>query len=105
MAKLAPEERVSCRTPNPGRKGECRIPKWKFDLLRNAVLEVLGENDAKFLELTDLVRGRLAASDLGRLGSLGWHVTTVKLEMELRGEIRRIPNASSQILSLGGKSD
>ncbi len=105
MAELATDERVACRTPNPGRPGTTRIPKWKFDLVRNAILEVLRESDAKFSELTDLVRGRLIPSDLGRLGSLGWHVATVKLEMEVREEIRRIPGSKPQILSIGGSKD
>ena len=35
------EERVECRTPNPGKPGITRIPKWKFDAVRAAILEVL----------------------------------------------------------------
>ena len=105
MAKLEAEERVACRTPNPGRPGTTRIPKWKFELVRSAVLKILGEDDVKFSELTDLVRGRLKTSDLDRIGSLGWHVATVKLELEVRGEVRRLPNVKPQVLSLGGMDD
>ncbi|MEL6645541.1 MAG: hypothetical protein AAFQ79_16540 [Pseudomonadota bacterium] len=30
------------------------------------------------------------------LGAIGWHVTTVKLEPELRSEIRRLPGTTPQ---------
>lgn len=35
------------------------------------------------------------------MGKLGWHVVTVKLELEVRGEIRRTSDKSPQILTLG----
>ena len=96
-----PEERVACRTPSPGRTGQTRIPKWKFDCVRAAVLAVLADGDTEWRHLTVRVRERLSQSELESMGSLGWHVVTVKLEMEVRGEISRVPGPGRQILTLG----
>ncbi|MYG43424.1 MAG: hypothetical protein F4203_09925 [Rhodobacteraceae bacterium] len=95
-----PEDRVACRTPASGKKGETRIPKWKFDCIRKAILECLRENQIPFVELTATVRKRLSSEELNNMGSLGWHVTTVKLELEVRGEIRRLPQKGKQIIEI-----
>ncbi len=96
------EERVVCRTPSVGRAGTTRIPKWKFDAVREAILRVLADGEVPFSELTDRAGAKLADDDRARLGSVGWHVTTVKLELEVRGEIRRLDRPGKQILALVG---
>ena len=83
------EERVACRTPADGRDGVSNIPVWKFDALRKAILDELGNGDIKYKDLNDAVRKRLSSDQLDKLGSLGWHVVTVKLELEVRGEVVR----------------
>ena len=40
------------------------------------------------------VRDALDENSLKRLGSLGWHLTTVRLELEVRGEIARLPKVT-----------
>lgn len=75
-----------------------RIPAWKFEAVRAAILASLVEQDVPFSELNDAVRGYLDENDYHRLGSLGWHVTTVKLEMEVRGEIERLPGNGPQVI-------
>lgn len=92
-------EKISCRTPTEGRDGVTRIPLWKYRLLRGAILEVLTERGAlglRFGELADALRERLAREDLDRLGSLNWHMTVVKLNMEVEGEIRRLAGRGPQ---------
>ena len=96
------EERVVCRTPSAGRTGTTRIPKWKFDAVREAILQVLADGEVPFSELTERAGAKLADDDRARLGSVGWHVTTVKLELEVRGEIRRLDRPGKQILALAG---
>lgn len=54
----------------------------------------------RFSDLRDLVKARMAAKDLEALGSVGWHVTTVKLNMEVDGEIRRLDGSGPQRLTL-----
>jgi len=92
-------ERVECRTPTPA-KAPTRIERWKFDAVRRAILEAVpaaGEG----LPLTGLpaaVAERLTADERARLGSVGWYATTVKLELEVRGELRRLPGPPQRLL-------
>ena len=95
------EEKVACRTPNPDKPGVTNIPVWKFDVLRAAILAELSEADVAFSELTTRVAARVSDADKARMGSMGWHVTTVKLEMEVRGEIVRVAGTAPQVLTLG----
>ncbi len=98
------DTKVECRTPTEGRSGTTSIPAWKFDAVRTAVLDAVvaaGPEGLAFSELPEAVRGRLAEDVLGRLGSVGWHVTTVKLEMEVRGEIARLPGSPQRLVVPG----
>ncbi|MEM7271043.1 MAG: hypothetical protein AAF401_17525 [Pseudomonadota bacterium] len=97
------EDRVPCRTPAEGRDGATNIPRWKFDLLREAILEVCAE-EVRFSELQGRVGALLSDQDKASLGSLGWHTTTVKLELEVRGEISRVnaPGPQRIIRTAGG---
>ena len=89
------EDKVPCRTPAEGRDGVTNVPKWKFNLLRDAILAIAAQPLA-FKDLAPLVGERLSDADRERLGSLAWHVTTVKLELEVRGEIERLPAKGPQ---------
>lgn len=85
-------DRVACRTPE-GKSLGTRIPRWKFDMLREAILAILSEAGAGGMlnkDLRDAVVARLSPESLAEMGKLGWHVVTVKLELEVRGEIRRL---------------
>ncbi len=94
-------ERVACRTPAEGRSGVTNIPAWKFEAVRRAILDELATGDLLNKDLRDRVGARLRAEDLANLGKLGWHVVTVKLELEVRGEVVRVPGASPLRLTLG----
>lgn len=98
MAELDSESRIACRTPAEGRDGVTRIPKWKFDVLRRAIRAALSNGAVPFAELKDRVAPLLSAEDLAHMGSLGWHVTTVKLELEVRGDVSRLPGKGAQKL-------
>ena len=78
-----------------GRDGVTNIPKWKFDTIRVAILDICAE-ETLFKHLPAKVGERLSDEDRANLGSLGWHVTTVKLELEVRGEIARVPGKGPQ---------
>ncbi len=96
-------ERVACGTPAKGKK-PVRILKWKFEAVRKAILKVVprsksGAKSIFFKDLCDEVRGVMKEEDLEDLGSLGWYTTTVKLEMEVRGEIRRVEERGPQRLA------
>ena len=91
--------KVECRTPTAGKQAT-RIDRWKFDAIRRAILAVLprkGEG-VLFTDLTGLVKSKLGPDELANLGVPMWYVTTVKLELEVRGEIRRVKDATPQRL-------
>ena len=93
------ESKVLCKTPTPG-KQPTRIPKWKYDVVRAAILAAIPDRETgmAFQRLPELVRQRLRPDDLERLGSVSWHTTTVKLDMEVKGEIERVPGSRPQRL-------
>ena len=92
------EKKIICRTPTPGR-APTNIPKWKYDAVRAAILTVLKrEGESFFGDLPERVGKILSAADRAELGSITWHVTTVKLDMETKGEICRVPGKGRQRL-------
>ncbi|MBB5517992.1 endonuclease III [Amphiplicatus metriothermophilus] len=96
------EEKIECRTPTPGR-ASVRIPRWKYEAVRRAILDALktaGEEGFAFKELPDAVKARLSAEELESLGSVSWWTTTVKLDMEVKGEIERVVAKGGQRLRL-----
>lgn len=92
-------EKVVCETPTPGKK-PTRIDRWKYDLIREAILDIVpaGGDGFLFKELPQAVRERLIPDDLDRLGSVTWYTTSVKLDMEVKGELKRVKRASPQRL-------
>ena len=85
------DDRVGCRTPAEGRDGVTNIPAWKFDLIRGHIADILSDGTPQvYNEVRDTVGARLSAEQADALGKLGWHVITVKLELEVRGEIERV---------------
>jgi len=94
-------DKTPCRTPAKDRDGVTNIPTWKFDLVRTAMLDTLRTGDVAFSDLSRAVGKKLSADQKKSLGSLPWHVTCVKLELEVRGEVMRRKGASPQIVTLG----
>ncbi|WP_427453674.1 DUF6958 family protein [Litorimonas sp. WD9-15] len=94
-------DKVECRTPTQGRKGTTQIPRWKYECIQRAILEALEEAETGYIyfkHLNAAVEEALTTNQLAKLGSLGWHVTTVKLNMEVEGEIVRVEGAKPQRL-------
>lgn len=97
------EPKTDCRTPAEGRDSVTRIPMWKYDACRAAILKAVaaaGEDGLSFKALADMVRERPSADQQERLGSVGWHVTCVKLNMEVDGELARLPGQGPQRIVL-----
>lgn len=78
--------------PDVAKKG-VKIEKRTYDLMRNTILNVLKCGAMPFIELAALVDDQLQERFDG---SVMWYYTTVKLDLEARGEIRRIPNSKPQ---------
>ena len=87
------EDKVACGTPNPGRSGVVNIPAWKFDAVRAAVLKAVSDGPMTIGAVRAYVADSLPSDIRDKLGSLNWHVTTVRLEMERRGELERLPKS------------
>lgn len=98
MAAVA-EKKITCQTPSPG-KQPVRIAQWKYDLIRSALLKLVPKkgDGVVFRELPKLVAKALPAAELKKLGSMSWYVTVVKLNMEVSGELRRVPESNPQRL-------
>jgi len=99
--KRPPESKVLCETPTPGKKGT-RIDTWKYEAVRKALRKVIPRKapGVLFEDLPELVEQALPAEDKAKLGSILWYTTTVKLHLEVIGEIERIPGTSPQRIKL-----
>lgn len=100
---MANEPRTPCRTPAAGRNGVTNIPTWKFDLLRRHILDIVGGAGPEgfpMASLSAVIAPRLTEDETGRLGKLGWHMMAVKLEMEVAGDLARLPKITPQRMVL-----
>jgi hypothetical protein len=90
--------RDKIRTLHPEKKQGVNINREKYELIRNAILCVLQtKKEITFMNLSRAVEKEVD----GKFdGSVMWYVTTVKLDMEARGEIKRVPNSRPQLVRL-----
>lgn len=79
-----------------------RMPADKYEALRDAILQVLPstEEGIVFTELATAI-APLLPRDLFEGGSFASLATAVKLDMEARGLITRVPDSSPQRLRRG----
>jgi len=85
-------------TRHPDGKAGVNIDKSKYDQIHQAVIESLKqEGELTFSELRDDVHLKLEAKFEG---SISWYYTTVKLDLEARGDIERIGTSSPQMIRL-----
>ncbi len=71
----------------------------KYEAMKAALLAVVPAAEAGILfqDLVDAVRPHLPA-ELFANASVSWYVTTIKLDLEARGLIERVPGARPQRL-------
>jgi len=86
------------RTLHPEKKQGVNISREKYETIRKAILAILRtEKEMTFMALSraveKIVRG-------GFEGSVTWYVTTVKLDLEARGTVQRVPNSRPQLVRL-----
>ena len=85
-------------TLHPDGKQGVNISKEKYETIRQAILTILGDQgETLFKDLPAEVEQKL---ERGFDGSISWYVTTVKLDLEARGLITRVPKSSPQRLRL-----
>jgi hypothetical protein len=86
------------RTLHPDKKQGVNISRQKYETIRQAILCVLeGQKEITFMKLSRAVEKELNGSFDG---SVTWYVTTVKLDLEARGTIKRVPNSRPQLVRL-----
>ncbi len=93
------DEMVVCRAVE--RKGEpVLLEKWRYDLLRQAILNVVPADDIGLMykQLTPAVRANLSREDRKRIGQLHHDTTLIKLDLEFHGELARIEGMRPQYL-------
>lgn len=94
---MASDELFLTVHPEPAKQG-LRIDHVKYQAVREAICENLRQyGPMTFTQLGALVEEQLHAAFTG---SIMWYYTTVKLDMEARGEIRRVPNSRPQVIEV-----
>jgi hypothetical protein len=86
------------RTLHPEKKQGVNISREKYEMIRKAILCVLQEKkEITFMNLSRAVEKEVNGNFDG---SVMWYVTTVKLDMEARGEVKRVANSRPQLVRL-----
>ena len=82
---------------HPQGKKPVNMSKEKYNLLKPALLKYLRtKGEATFGELSSAIEKDFKAKKQKFQGSLPWHLEWVKLDLEARKVIRRVPNTSPQ---------
>lgn len=86
------------RTLHPEKKQGVNISREKYEIICEAILLALrAQKEMTFMNLSRAVEKEVN----GKFeGSVTWYVTTVKLDLEARGMIKRVPNSRPQLLRL-----
>lgn len=98
-AKRSREKKAKVLNVNhPGTSAS--ISQERYDLISAAILAVVpkGNESVEFKRLAGLVKDRLSAKERDAVGSVNWYVTTVKLDLEARKRIERVPGSNPQRL-------
>lgn len=83
-------------TLHPAGKQGVRISRVKYETMRTAILDCLnGMGEVDFQELMRKVEEQVAGTFDG---SVPWYFTTVKLDLEARGEIQPVRNKKGQLI-------
>lgn len=86
------------RTLHPEKKQGVNISREKYEIICETVLSVLRtEKQMTFRNLTRAVEKEVNGNFEG---SVMWYVTTVKLDLEARGLVKRVPGSRPQLIKL-----
>ncbi len=93
---MSQEEKIMTLHPQ-GKKGT-HILKRRYDLIKDFILKTVKEaGEITYEDLADLAQEKLSATFDGKVV---WYVVTVKLDLEARGLIERIPKTSPHKLRI-----
>ena len=86
------------RTLHPEKKQGVNISREKYEIIRKAILSTLHiQREMTFMNLSRAVEKQVNGDFEG---SVTWYVTTVKLDLEARGMVKRVPNSRPQLVKL-----
>jgi hypothetical protein len=88
-------EKILTKHPQ-GKKG-VNISKEKYDVIKKNIIEALENEELTYTMLTKSIKKSL---DNRFEGSIGWYVESVKLDLEARKIIVRIPNTQPELYRL-----
>lgn len=90
-------EMVEALHPDPAKAGT-RVNRAQYEAYRAALERVIPSDDegVAYAELATLVDPMIADEHRSASGGCGWWVTTVKLDLEARGVIERVPGVRPQ---------
>ena len=95
-----PEEKIMTLHPQ-GKKG-VNILKRKYDPIAEKMLQLVeAEGEITYQDLNDRIEEDLEGKFDGKIP---WYVVTVKLDLEARGILERIPKTSPHQLRLKSKA-
>ena len=89
-------------TLHPEGKTGVRIDLEKYNTIKDAIIKVLTKR--KMITFEELAEEVVALLEKKFQGSVLWYYTTVKLDLEARKMIRRIPGSKPQQITLNKKS-
>ncbi len=98
-------KRVVARPPKKG-KHSTRVDAQRREVMRRALLKAIPKtrNGVRFMDLFDIIGRHLPRAGLPGVGSLSRTLTSVKLDLEARGLIERVPDSVPQRLRHTGRA-
>ena len=85
-------------TLHPEKKQGVNISREKYEIIRKAILSTLrAQKEMTFMKLSRAGEKQMNGDFEG---SVMWYVTTVKLDLEARGEVKRVPHSRPQLVKL-----
>ena len=101
MSKKEKVEMMEALHPDPTKNGT-RVTKSTYEAYREAMLNVVSQQDEEGIAFMDL-KGAMephVSEDLLANSSISWWTTVVKLDLEARGVIERMPGKGRQRVRL-----
>jgi hypothetical protein len=90
-------DKVITLHPDPSKSG-VNISREKYGAIKNTIIDVLRERGIVTFKDLNIHVGEILEGKFD--GSIGWYVTTVKLDLEARKVIERLPDPGLQKLKL-----
>lgn len=79
-------------TIHPEGKNGVRIDKAIYDLMKQQIISCLHEDECTYTQMVEYAKNHVKDFK----GSIGWYLVSVKLDLEARNIIERIPKTHPQ---------